>query len=365
MIRRTVKKILKSAQPAAPASYRDWWDSASTTLERAYESTITITNEEEYRLRGLYGDNNSFGALELIRRCQLTRTSKVLEIGSGIGRIGKEMAPHVSEWHGSDVSRNMIALGRKRCEGLKNIFFHEIHGIANFAEKHAEEFDLVYMTVVLMHLDKEDVFEYLRQAQRMVKMGGHAHFDTWNILHPDVFRMWRTQMPPGENKSRGRYQCSTPAELRLYLEEAGFEIESMDEDERLIRTFCRKRIAKPAAINDDGKPPFGYLCMERNATIRGVHRVEGWSLDKIAKVEILIDGVFIGTAIRNHVRPEVPPLFPRYAPECAKCGFYFDLDTMKLEDGHHFIAVSATDSNGNTTVITGPYQGIVVANNRS
>lgn len=368
MIRRAIRKVLKSkagaAAPATPArSYKEWWNSASTTMEAAYQSTIASTTEMEYRARGWNGDDNSYGAKHFIERCALDQTSRVLEIGCGIARIGREMAPHVREWHGADISPNMIAHARERCAGLNNVFFHELQDVMSLRSLPGASYEFVYATIVFMHLDKEDLFEYLRQSYRMLTPGGRGYFDTWNILHPDVFRIWREAAVVGDGKPRGRIQCCSPEEFRVYLEEAGFIVDALETRERLVRAFCTRAESSPQPTADDHLPPFGYLCYPENEqTLSGVVNVEGWSLDRIAKVEIFIDGEFKGQARLDHVRPEVAPLFPRYVPEANRCGYIYELDTRKLANGHHELRIVSTDVDGQSTCVIGQYRGFSVEN---
>ncbi|MFN8460138.1 MAG: class I SAM-dependent methyltransferase, partial [Anaerolineae bacterium] len=39
---------------------------------------------------------------------------RVLEIGCGVARIGRELAPHCGEWWGCDISGSIIRLARQR-----------------------------------------------------------------------------------------------------------------------------------------------------------------------------------------------------------------------------------------------------------
>jgi ubiquinone/menaquinone biosynthesis C-methylase UbiE len=48
-------------------------------------------------------------------------TDVVLEIGCGIGRVGRVLAPICREWIGADVSENMINHLRQRLKEFKNV----------------------------------------------------------------------------------------------------------------------------------------------------------------------------------------------------------------------------------------------------
>ena len=361
MIRRILRRLFGAQVPAG--TYRDWWNENASSLERAVAATVPAADEEEYRSRGWNGDTNSFGARQLIERAGASSASVVLEIGCGIARIGREMAPRVAEWHGADISPRMIELARRRCAGIANVHFHELDSTTGLKTLPRSAFDFVYSTIVLMHLDKEDMFEYLRDAHALVRTGGVAYFDTWNITHPDVFRIWQECTRPGEAKVRGRMQCCAPEEFRMYLVQAGFEVTWFDGTGRLVRAFCRKPAETPLPADDDGFPPIGYMTAPRNeATVSTTVRIEGFALDRIMRIEIAVDGSPVGDAEYGIPSPLAGAGFPRYQPASANCGFRFDLDTTALADGPHAVTVTAFDANGASTVITGEYQGLVVKN---
>ncbi len=46
----------------------------------------------------------------------------------------------------------------------------------------AASFDKAYAVAVLIHLDKEDVFLYLREVARILRPGGLLYVDTWNLV---------------------------------------------------------------------------------------------------------------------------------------------------------------------------------------
>ncbi len=345
-------------------TYKEWWTQASSTYEHAMSVTVEPRDQADFDGRGWTGDSNSPGAQQLVRDFCLDKTSKVLEIGCGIARLGKVMAPCVAEWHGLDISPNMLEFARKRCEGLNNVHFHEINDILDLRTCFENDtFDFVYATVVLMHLEKEDVLEYMRQAFRITKLNGRAYFDTWNIAHPDSQRIWRDATPPGEPKTRGRIHCSSQEEFRILLELAGWYVDSLAAEDRLLRASCTKVTATVPAITDDRQAPFGYIATpESYATLTPIehYKITGFCLDLIEKVVVLIDGKFMGSATYGAPSPQVAGAFPHY-PNAAKAWFEFEIDLTKLAPGKHELTVLATDSNGKTAPVTGLYYAFELA----
>ena len=344
----------------AQESYKDWWTASSANEAGAYSTTYVADGEDDYRSRGWNGDANSFGAKQLIEIAGLTSASRVLEVGCGMARVGREMAPKVGEWHGADISANMLDFARARTSHLKNVHLHELSDVSLSAFTD-ESFDFVYITTVLMHLDKEDVYQYLLESHRVLKPGAMAFFDTWNLLHPDTHRIWRSIQADnvGSSKLRGRIQFSTAPELRRNLEEVGFEVVRLDED-RLLRAFARKR-ASMAHEPSDGLPPFGCVDGPGNeSSVSDKLEVWGWVLDGIESVEIRLDGVrSLGEARLGLPRADVAKLFPRYR-EAGSCGFGAALPIEGLAPGPHTLQVIARDRDGLETDLCGNHRSVSI-----
>ena len=115
-----------------------------------------------------------------------------LEIGCGPGRLMRPLSRHFREIHGVDVSDAMIKLARERLHGTPNAFPHHSSGsdLKLFPD---EKFDLVYSYAVFQHIPSgEVVFQYLREARRVLKAGGilrcqvnglpptAKQYDTWS-----------------------------------------------------------------------------------------------------------------------------------------------------------------------------------------
>ena len=67
--------------------------------------------------------------------------------------------------------------------------FHRVpdSGFAGFAD---ESFDKAYSVAVFCHLNKEDVFLYLRDLYRVLRPGGAAYFEMWNLANPVTWKFW-------------------------------------------------------------------------------------------------------------------------------------------------------------------------------
>ena len=228
-------------------TYKAWWNSAPTDYEAAKRNVYKTKDEEDFRKRGLAGDQQSWGAKQLIEVGKLAKEAVVLEIGCGVARIGREIAPYLKEWHGGDISSAMLEFARERTKHLSNVFFHELSGTGlGFAAN--ESFDFIYCTIVFMHLDKEDMYEYIREAFRVLRPGGRAYFDTWNLLNDNMFRhfLQTQQGNRGDSKVRNRNQYSTPQEMLKYVTSVGFRTVGLIEGE-LIKIICEKPGREPTS----------------------------------------------------------------------------------------------------------------------
>lgn len=338
-------------------NYKTWWEAAASTEESALATTYVSDEDADYRSRGWNGDANSYGAKDYIDIARLDRSSRVLEIGCGLARVGRELAPHVGEWHGADISAGMLARARERLVGLPNVHLHELSEVT-LAQFGDATFDFVYATTVFMHLDKEDLYQYVLETFRVLKEGGVAFFDTWNLLHPDTFRMWEESQRHnvGGSKVRGRIQFSTAAEIRQYLESAGFRVERLDED-RLIRVFAQKE-AKPVSKIEDGLPPFGVVDSPRNASVlQGPLEVWGWAMDDVESIEVFLDGSrSLGVARHGSRREDLAPLFPRY-PGAIDAGFNLTVPAADIPKGEHTLQVRVRDRGGRVVDVAGRHLG--------
>jgi SAM-dependent methyltransferase len=131
-----------------------------------------------------------------------------LEIGCGPARLMRPMAAHFGEIHGVDVSEEMVRLAAERLKDTPNAFAH--HGSGGDLKMFPDgKFDFVYSYAVFQHIpSREVVFEYLREARRVLKDGGvlrcqlnglppHAkRYDTWSgvrITPEEVYGFARGQ----------------------------------------------------------------------------------------------------------------------------------------------------------------------------
>lgn len=152
----------------------------------------------------------------------LDRQQRVLELGCGVARIGRELAPMVGQWHGADISTSLLKIARGRTGHLPNAHFHELsRPVLPFPD---ESFERAYAHLVFFHLDKEDLFIYLNELRRVLVPGGLVYFDTWNLTHPEGWSRFLRELEHHRHKRvkpAHRNQFATAEEIRFFTEKAG------------------------------------------------------------------------------------------------------------------------------------------------
>jgi ubiquinone/menaquinone biosynthesis C-methylase UbiE len=182
--------------------------------------------------------------LELV---SISNQDDVMEIGCGVGRIGRELAPHCRTWTGVDISANMLAWASDRMHGVRNAGFALLRsdGLKRFGEN---AFDVIYATNMFGHLDEIDRWRYLEEVFHVLRPGGRIFVDNidlesdagWSIFVNDASRYQGRECPPYMPR------FSTAAELTAYAKGAGFEnLQSYHRSPLVILTA-----AKPLKVAD-------------------------------------------------------------------------------------------------------------------
>jgi SAM-dependent methyltransferase len=197
--------------------YKSVWSALSGSKEEAYMFVSGYTDEEKFLA-------DAEDTLDILRETiGLGAGDTFLEIGCGVGRVGRVLSPFVREWIGCDVSANMLRLAQRRLLGLANIRLQEISGY-DLAPIPDNSVDAVYTTVVFMHLEEWDRYGYVLEALRVLKPGGRFYCDNVDLASKEgwkVFEQSRTQFPPSARPAQIS-KCSTQPELETFLQRAGF-----------------------------------------------------------------------------------------------------------------------------------------------
>ena len=159
---------------ARRSDYKSTWEHIATSLHGAKMGVAGYTDEDELERTA----RHTVDILE--QKVGIKPTDTVLEIGCGIGRVGKVLSPRCEKWIGVDISKQMLSHAAQRLRALPNIELKELSG-DGLKEISENSIDVVYCTVVFMHLFEWDRFRYVEEAARVLKPGGRCFFDNVDI----------------------------------------------------------------------------------------------------------------------------------------------------------------------------------------
>ena len=94
-----------------------------------------------------------------------------LDIGCGIGRIAKWVAPLVKEYHGVDFSTEMIKKAKEIFSSAENVSFIVNNGI-DLRLFDDDKFDVAHICLVFQHMQRELILNYIKEVYRVLKKGG-------------------------------------------------------------------------------------------------------------------------------------------------------------------------------------------------
>lgn len=197
--------------------YAEVWDSLSSSRELACDAACGERGEAEVRrsVESCLGN--------LVSLLGISRQDEVLEIGCGVGRVGREMAPLCKSWTGSDISANMLAHARARMQGIGNASFVRLaaRGLGEFEDA---SFDVVFATNMLGHLDEFDRYQYVREAFRVLRSGGRLSLDNIDLESDAGWKMFAADAGRFQGAARPPYapRFSTAAEFAAYCTRSGF-----------------------------------------------------------------------------------------------------------------------------------------------
>jgi len=234
-------ELRPSSQFSDRSDYKGTWTRLSTTSDDAAMWVAGYTDEEQLRQTG----ENTVSVLR--RTVGIEPTDRILEIGCGIGRVGKILAPICAHWTGADISKGMLEVAASRLGEFDNVSFQELStvGLSEFED---DTFDVVYCTVVFMHLLEWDRFKYVQEALRVLRPGGRGFFDNVDITsaHGKKFFAESAEIPLDERPPQIG-MVSSGDELYSYGLWAGYDnIEIHRWDEAWVGLTGTKPMVEPA-----------------------------------------------------------------------------------------------------------------------
>lgn len=197
--------------------YAEVWDALAADRELA--SVSACGEREETEVRSSVQDC----IRNLLELARISKTDEVLEIGCGVGRVGRELAAHCKSWSGCDISSNMLSFAKERLQGILNTRLVALRGVG-LSEFKTASFDVVFATNMLGHLDEMDRWRYVEEAFRVLRPGGRLSIDNIDLESDAGWRKFANDARNVGNMERPPYmpRFSTAAEFVSYVTRAGF-----------------------------------------------------------------------------------------------------------------------------------------------
>ncbi len=212
---------------------RDYWD------DRARENAVwyvdTTCDYQTPDMDAFFASGVRVVEVALLQApCKPARSALAIEIGSGLGRICKALAPHFDRVVGIDISEEMVSRARDLVidEGVS----FELGNGTDLSGIGSATADFVVTFTVLQHLPSESLIQdYLREAARVLAPGGVLCAQWNNLPHPRLWKLrvawWqlrRRLWGPLKKEVRGaRHFAGTrvPYErVKATLEDAGLQV---------------------------------------------------------------------------------------------------------------------------------------------
>ncbi len=199
------------------ADYASVWDALSPNSTAAARAATGLSDEYSLQTAGRQV------AARITGFVSVAPTDTVLEIGSGVGRVGWAMAPICGNWIGCDISKRMLVHAQHRLAAFDNVrFVHlsdpKLSGIPD------SSVDVVYCTNVLAHLDEMERWQYVSESHRVLRLGGRIYIDTIALDSTDGWAMLLNNLTQRHRRTDPPYMPlpSTGEELTAYFKNAGF-----------------------------------------------------------------------------------------------------------------------------------------------
>jgi len=150
--------------------------------------------------------------------------STVLDLGCGIGRVARYVAPHCSVLWAVDASQRMLDLAAERLQGLTNVRYALCRDVV-FPDVPSQSVDVAYSLLVLQHLEREDAFLLLEELRRVVRPTGTVLLTYPNLLSEIYLQGFVDYAHTGAASNPSRARLYTPQEVEAILPAAGFSAE--------------------------------------------------------------------------------------------------------------------------------------------
>lgn len=146
------------------------WNRRARENAQWFIASSTEAGEEAFDASGARDVALFFQGLEWL----LGPDVHALDIGCGIGRMDRHVAPRVGQLTGVDVSGEMIRKAQERLADLDNVQFLEGDGLSLPVADGSMH--LIFSHIVFQHMPRAAASSYFAEAFRVLRPGGHLVF---------------------------------------------------------------------------------------------------------------------------------------------------------------------------------------------
>ena len=221
----TIRRLFAARARLAP-------DAVATALGGSGYGSLWRPRDEAEARRLIFNDADPdaferSGREDAVRLAPLIRPADiVLDLGCGIGRVVRYVAPMCASVWAVDASEVMLGYARSRLAGLPNVRFAASAG-TSVPEVPDDSVDVVYSLITLQHLEREDAFAMLRDLRRMLRPEGRAYITFPNLLSDTYLDCFLAHVDRGEVRNPARARLYTPQEVERILPAAGFALREL------------------------------------------------------------------------------------------------------------------------------------------
>jgi SAM-dependent methyltransferase len=163
----------------------------------------------------------------------VSRTSDVLEVGCGGGRIARRVIEHCRSLVCGDTSPTMLSLTASALQPYANLTFQLLDGRHLVPPFAPHRFDFVYCFDVFVHLHSREIFSYLEEFRKVLRPTGKLMLHYATIETAAGWAHFRKSASAGVAPLQfGSFEYMAPSQLNRYYKAHRFRlIEASGEDE--------------------------------------------------------------------------------------------------------------------------------------
>lgn len=255
-VRRIINSIdYRLIRPLTGRDAKNW--SSKTDFEKTYRRLVktlsTSHSRDEAMQLAVGGEFDAFGILEretLIYH-GLRKNDYLIDVGCGSGRLAKPLAEYLAgKYLGIDVVPDLVAYARELVPRPDWRF--EIARGLTIPEDDAEA-DMVCFFSVLTHLLHEESFVYLREAKRVLRLGGKIVFSFLDFRMPTHWSSFESNLQDIGVGSHPLNVFMSADMLRVWAAHLDLEVEIIkDGDEPYVPLPCPVTLQDGTILKDKG-----------------------------------------------------------------------------------------------------------------